>query len=772
LTTIAAFCSHTGAQGGYGGGEAFTFATLHVLNRYYDLEVFTRAQFPAFYHAGEYGIDLSNLKWQAMPRNFNWSKYDVQINMAHDVIAPPHARRNILFVLFPQYPEWDVSGYDTIVTISEFSKLWIKRYWGREATVVYPPVHIKDLVPLEKKKSIVSIGRFFEVPSGNNKQHLWLIRCFDKLTENLPDSDEWELHLVGSVQHQRYFERVKAEADWRVHFHHDIEREELVQLLGEAQFYWHGAGYGSNAPSGREHFGMAIVEAMAAGAIPIAHNSGGPVEIGALLWDEPDDLIDQTLELINGPDRTEIISRMMQERSRDFSVEAAVRPILDVMEDPIVIAPNPRKSKSFPAVKSKSEIKVGVISDSPRVTTGFGVVSERVVSALVQEGFQVSCLGMYDYDANPRRYRADPIPIWRGCWHCDRSGQNLIEQFLNVEKPDVVYINYDPGTVYNIMHQMEERALNYPIIAYFPVEGAPMLDTYGYMIQAVWLKGGVPITYTKWGVSIIGSQFSSPIQVAPHGTDHAAFAPLAPEDRARFRYAVGFHDKFVVGAVKRNKRVSGIPTLLDAMEILVRAGHEDIVAYIHTNPDEANAIGSYPLRQMVKQRSLEKKVFFPPDLSNQVRGVQYAGPREIEAEEPGTVDEARALNMTALNFIQRLNLLDAYVDTSQTEGWGLPSTEAAVCGVPVICPKDDGVREEVWGDAPLYVPRAGSDYWHMGSLLCHVSAQDVAEAILKLKNDPDLRKEVAERCMERAMSWSWKPLQQMVCRLAEELVNR
>ena len=348
----------------------------------------------------------------------------------------------------------------------------------------------------------------------------------------------------------------------------------------------------------------------------------------------------------------------------------------------------------------------------------------------------------------------------------------MLQEFMAVEKPDVLYINYDPGTVYNIMHQLEELKVVQPIITYFPIEGAPLMDQFGEMIRACWLKGGAPITYTRWGAEMIGSQFSSPVLVAGHGIEHAPFAPLPSEARARIRRAVGFHDKFTVGTIKRNKRVSGIPTLLDAIEILVRQGHEDIVAYIHTNPDEENHVGSFPLRQMVRQRKLEHKIFFPPDLSVQQKGVVYSGLREIEVEEPRTVDEARAINMTALTFIQRLNLLDVYVDVSQAEGFGLPPIEAGACGVPVICPKDNGVREEIWGDAPLYMKPSATDYWHIGSLLCQVPAKTVAGAILKMKEDSELRKEVAARCLEHVQTLSWKPLQQTVCRLAEELVNR
>ena len=54
------------------------------------------------------------------------------------------------------------------------------------------------------------------------------------------------------------------------------------QLLAEASLFWHGAGFGEDPeqhPDRFEHFGIAVVEAMAAGAVPIVYDAAGPAEI-------------------------------------------------------------------------------------------------------------------------------------------------------------------------------------------------------------------------------------------------------------------------------------------------------------------------------------------------------------------------------------------------------------------------------------------------------------------------------------------------------------
>tara|TARA_Y100000310_G_scaffold343272_1_gene450122 strand:- start:22 stop:2325 length:2304 start_codon:yes stop_codon:yes gene_type:complete len=767
MSTIAAYCTHTGGGGGYGGGEMYTFAILSILNRYYDLTVFTNLDYPAFEQAHQYGLKLDNLNWRALPSQFNWRKYDIQINLAHTMMLPAQARRSILFVLFPQFPDWNTSAYDTVVGISDFTNTWIKRYWGRDAELLTPAVPVEEFKVLPKKKSIVSVGRFFEVPGGNNKNHIWMIRCFKKFAEQAGD---WELHLVGSVQHKDYFEKVKKEADWRVHFHHDLDRDEYIQLMGEASYYWHAAGYGADKPSGKEHWGIVAVEAMAAGAIPIVHNSGGIQETGALTWDDPQQLVDITLDLVHNSERTEVVQQLMLEKSRDFSLQCMEKPLLEIIEKPVLIPPHVGKAKIFPPVRPPSDIKVGVISDSPRITTGFGVVTKMVVEGLLENKFQVSCLGMYDYDPNPSRYKRDPCKIWRGCPNCNQSTLTHLARFLQSEKPDILYINYDPGNVYNIMRSLEEQKWDSPIIAYFPVEAVPLQTTYGDMIKAVWLKGGVPITYTKWAAERIKEQFGMSVEVAPHGVEHAEFKPLSPEERSTLRYAVGFEGKFVVASMGRNKRVKGMPVLLDAIELLVKAGHEDIVAYLHTNPDEQNQLGSYPLRDMVKQRKLEGKIFFPPDLSSQIRGVPYDGLIEIQTRETESIDEARAVNMMGLNLAQRLGCADLYIDCSQAEGWGMPSTESAMCGTPVIAVRD-GVREEVWGEMD-YIEPVGYDTWHTAGKLPIIDPKDVANRILYYKSHPRELLILSDQCRTQAQKWSWKVLQNMVSYYASMLVNR
>ena len=181
-----------------------------------------------------------------------------------------------------QLPADYLETYQQIVSISEFTRGWVRRRWGRQSHVIYPPVaFVSDMG--KKEQLILSVGRFFDQDCGHSKKQLEMVRAFRALvTQGLTG---WKLHLVGGCQqsHADYLERVRAEATGLpVHFHIDATGKELQDLYGRASIYWHAAGFGENErrhPERLEHFGISTVEAMGAGAVPIVVGKGGQREI-------------------------------------------------------------------------------------------------------------------------------------------------------------------------------------------------------------------------------------------------------------------------------------------------------------------------------------------------------------------------------------------------------------------------------------------------------------------------------------------------------------
>jgi glycosyltransferase involved in cell wall biosynthesis len=223
-----------------------------------------------------------------------------------------------------------IASYDRYLANSRFTATWIERLWGRTADVLYPPVR-PTVRPGDKRRLILSLGRFFDPVHGHSKKQHELLAAFVEL-ERSGRADGWELALVGGADaaNREYALSVKrAAADHPVHVHFNASGALVEQLLAEASVYWHAAGYGEDAdrhPDRFEHFGIALVEAMVAGAAPVVFGAAGPAEIvrdgvDGRHWRTPGELVEITAELIADDAERGRLADAAQRRSRQFGFD-------------------------------------------------------------------------------------------------------------------------------------------------------------------------------------------------------------------------------------------------------------------------------------------------------------------------------------------------------------------------------------------------------------------------------------------------------------------
>jgi glycosyltransferase involved in cell wall biosynthesis len=172
-------------------------------------------------------------------------------------------------------------GYKAVLANSSYTAGWIERRWGVEAQVVYPPV---DLVPprAEKGNVIVSIGRFGG-RSQKGKGQTAQVSAFREFLDR--GHRDWKLRLIGTCYRPEDYAHLAAVREAArglpVEFLVNAERSVVLNALAEAKIFWHTAGLldESGDPYRAEHFGIATVEAMRAGCVPIVIASGGQKEI-------------------------------------------------------------------------------------------------------------------------------------------------------------------------------------------------------------------------------------------------------------------------------------------------------------------------------------------------------------------------------------------------------------------------------------------------------------------------------------------------------------
>ncbi|KAJ7963947.1 GDP-Man:Man(3)GlcNAc(2)-PP-Dol alpha-1,2-mannosyltransferase [Quillaja saponaria] len=162
---------------------------------------------------------------------------------------------------------------------SSWTKAHIEQLWGIPDRIkrVYPPCDTSGLqaLPLERSTEtpiIISVAQF-----RPEKAHTLQLEAFSIAMKRLNGGKpKPKLQFVGSCRNKSDEARlqklknkaVELNVDGEVEFHKNLMYRDLVRLLG-------GAVAGIHSMTD-EHFGISVVEFMAAGAIPIAHSSAGP----------------------------------------------------------------------------------------------------------------------------------------------------------------------------------------------------------------------------------------------------------------------------------------------------------------------------------------------------------------------------------------------------------------------------------------------------------------------------------------------------------------
>lgn len=301
-----------------------------------------------------FGLNLSSVKFVEAPlgKDTNFLKraiffmnYDLLFYLTDGSLFYPTSTKNILHIQSPiigqpaksLFGKLKLNGWDLVIYNSKFTKENCQKYWRAKSKVIYPPVDVKKIEPLKKKKYILSVGRFFGYLK--DKKHEGLIKAFKDL-QNKEEASGWSLHLVGSAGEGdlNYIDHLKElSKNLDINFYPNLDYDSLIKLYGESAIYWHAAGFGEEDPTKLEHFGISTVEAMAGGCVPVVIGKGGQLEIvdegkNGFLWKTEDELIDKSLKLIRDEKLREKISEKSIKKSSMFGkevFESSIKSLVD-----------------------------------------------------------------------------------------------------------------------------------------------------------------------------------------------------------------------------------------------------------------------------------------------------------------------------------------------------------------------------------------------------------------------------------------------------------
>ena len=223
-----------------------------------------------------------------------------------------------------------LDSYDVVLAISTFTRDWVRRLWRIEPDVLYPPVAVEQVAPVEPREPvIVSLGRFFPPEVGHSKRQLEMVHNFRKLVASglMPD---WRLILIGGCEdaHLPYLHQVMAAAEGLpVEIHANAPRALVKSTLSTASIFWSATGIGMDEkrhPWATEHFGMSTVEAMAAGCVPVVIDRAGQREIvrdgvDGFRWAREKQWRNRTLQVATQPELRARLAAAAIARADEFS---------------------------------------------------------------------------------------------------------------------------------------------------------------------------------------------------------------------------------------------------------------------------------------------------------------------------------------------------------------------------------------------------------------------------------------------------------------------
>lgn len=199
---------------------------------------------------------------------------------------------------------------------STFTADIFERVYGTRPSVLYPPVDVETFEAFdrpwhEREDGIVSIGRI--EPIKGIKEGIEIV---DGLLER---GHELQYHIAGPETGSDYAREVLDMIDERpyVTYHGELHHSdtELLETLCKQRFYLNATEY--------ETFGISVGEMVAAGLLPVVHDSGGQREIvheiDDCLYTDKITAVDRLASLTSDPERCRDLARHFAGSTGRFS---------------------------------------------------------------------------------------------------------------------------------------------------------------------------------------------------------------------------------------------------------------------------------------------------------------------------------------------------------------------------------------------------------------------------------------------------------------------
>ena len=306
------------------------------------------------------------------------------------------------------------------------------------------------------------------------------------------------------------------------------------------------------------------------------------------------------------------------------------------------------------------------ISDAVDLPTGFGTQSLLVLEGFLKKGVEVEQLGWFKNESVVHHgIKIHPMGEYgdldKVLYHCNRF------------KPDIIWSLGDLHMIAYMLQAPEELRKRW--MHWLPIDAEP----YPYMMHESMEAVPNLVLMAEFAANMCKKHLPNAIMI-PHGLDPSIFKPLQNRHQMRVKNQVS--DKFVVLTVARNQWRKNLDLSVEAFARFSK-NKSDVMFVMHTQLAAPPKLRGWYLHNLVQIN----KDDWDSELPNKIKL------------------SVKTYHETQMNA--QYNIADAFLLTSSGEGFGVPTIEAQMAGIPVIVPNNttgpeftvpDGIEENRTGE--------------------------------------------------------------------------
>lgn len=383
-------------------------------------------------------------------------------------------------------------------------------------------------------------------------------------------------------------------------------------------------------------------------------------------------------------------------------------------------------------------MKIGIISESPTLTTGFGITCKQIATHLCQKNV-VACFGIGEFGETFDRKKYD-----YNIWTVGDDYSNLIvalSKFLKVEMPKTVIINFDAITAVKWFKIC--KSLNYQgdIIGHIVIDGFPLHNS----VIEVLAEFNKIIVPTSASLDYLNKQKLNNVEFAPHGVDTKIFNTLY--NKKKLKEECNLHNDFIIGVFAKNVDRKQIPKVIHSLSILIHDySLRDIKLYIHA-ASKNNKHGGHDLNFIANYFNVADFVIFPNKNFNPNKGI-----------EQNEDDNQSHLIPSSFSYSDRIGLCDVIVNIPYFGGFELINIEAQACGIPIISIDDNGNIKDVLRESALLLKPSANSFSPTSAIANFIDEKILAEKINFMKNNPIYFNNFVQMGLSNVKRFDWKIL--------------